>query len=360
MARSRERSAASNGAGHDDERRLSPAARRLLWIVAYYAVVFAGGALAWRASPAVRELVVSDRLETLTGLGALSRSAATEPFTGAAPAPSDASAYWTPAARTLLALLGALATALPLAWVYSLARRRRGFDQAMVHTLILLPIAVAGMVVLVQNSLPLAFSLAGIVALLRFRNTLDDAKDGVYVFVATTIGISAAVGVLVVGIATSVVFNVVVLALWWVDFARVPTPGIRGGIRRLARLPDPGWPAAPLAVPGDGSPDGAVARRARAHTRTLGLTAEHRAIDPKGRFNTTLRVHTSDSAVAQPVVEQILGERSRRWELVGVMPGADERVVLKYLVQVRTGARGELLNAVRARGAAQVVGAEFK
>jgi hypothetical protein len=73
-----------------------------------------------------------------------------------------------------------------------------------------------------------------------------------------------------------------------------------------------------------------------------------------------LRVHTTDAPAAQPAVERILAEKSRRWELVGVTPGADGRVVLKYLVRVRHDARGELLNAVRDDGAAQVVGAEFK
>ncbi len=356
MARSREQSAASgNGAAHDGGR-VSPAARRLLWIVAYYAVAAGVGVALWRSSQAFRDLVESDslhvsaeppsRTDLLAGTGSIGSAAAR------------------PGLSTLLALLGSLATALPLAWVYSLTRRKRGFDQAMVHTIILLPVAVAGMVVLIQHSLPLAFSLAGIVALLRFRNTLDDTKDGVYVFVATTVGISAAVGALVVGVVTSVVFNVIVLALWWIDFAREPTPGIRGGVRRLARLPAPPAPrsrgngAAADASNGDG--DALRSRAERARERTLSFTAEHRAIDPHGRFNTTLRVHTTDIAAAQPIVERVLSERSRRWELVGVTPGADARVVLRYLVHVRHGERGDLLNAVREHGAGQVVGAEFR
>ena len=78
--------------------------------------------------------------------------------------------------RAITVMLGALALALPLAWVFVSTRRRKGFSQSIVHTLIILPIAVAGIMVVVQNSLALAFGLAGIAAL-RFRNTLEDTKD---------------------------------------------------------------------------------------------------------------------------------------------------------------------------------------
>ncbi len=342
----------------DGARGPSPAARRLLWILAYYALMGAALALAWRVSPAVRELVQSDRLRALAEGGTASRS---QNLTNALAAAEGATGA--PGTITLLALLGALATALPVAWVYSLTRRRKGFDQSMVHTIILLPVAVAGMVVLIQNSLALAFSLAGIVALLRFRNTLDDTKDGVYVFVVTTVGISAATGVLVVGIVSSIVFNALVLGLWWVDFAREPTPGIRGGIRRLARLPAltpvRARPAAARAGNGHGT-EAARTGTAAAWRRQLGAghTAEFAA--PDGQFNARIRVHTMDARASQPVVEGILNEQAKRWELVGVMPDDAGRVTLKYLLRLRKRARGELLTAVRERGAPQVVGVEFR
>jgi hypothetical protein len=238
----------------------------------------------------------------------------------------------------------------------------------MVHTLILLPVAIGGLVMLIQNSLALAFSLAGIVALLRFRNTLDDTKDGVYVFVATTVGISAAVGLLAVGAVTSLVFNAVVLTLWWLDFARTPTLGIRGGIRRLARLPAVA-PARPRAdrrrasngAHGANGSDGAeFAAATEAWRRRLHLTAEQRALDPTGRFNTRIRVHTLDPDASQHVVARLLDEQARRWELVGVMPGDGGRYTLRYLARLRRDARSELLDAVRERGAPQVVGMEFR
>ncbi|HJR62534.1 MAG TPA: DUF4956 domain-containing protein [Gemmatimonadaceae bacterium] len=338
---------------------LSPAARRLLWIVAYYAVAGLVVGVLWRTYPQIRALLEADRLREL---------AIGDPFTrsdvAAAPGQDAAGALhagW----FTLFALAGSLACALPVAWVYSLTRRRKGFEQSMVHTLILLPLAIAGMVVLIQNSLALAFSLAGIVAVLRFRNTLDDTKDGVYIFIVTGIGISAAVGALVVGALTSIVFNLAVLVLWWIDFARKPTPGIRGGIRRLARLPrvqSGGRAAVPAGAGNSGgwANDPVFASAAEAWRRQLRMTSEHRILDPEGRFNGSLRVHTLDPTASQPVVERLLSERAKRWELVGILPGDGGRFTLKYLVKLRKSDRGEVLSLLRQQGTPHMVGVEFR
>ena len=83
-----------------------------------------------------------------------------------------------------LAMVGATLLMLPVTWIYIMTRRRKGFRQSVVQTLIILPIVVAGVVFMVKNSLALAFSLGGIVAAVSFRNTLRDTKDAVYIFLA--------------------------------------------------------------------------------------------------------------------------------------------------------------------------------
>ena len=358
MTEDRERTGSPSEAVEDRKRGLSPAARRLLWIIAYYAV--GGVAVVWlrRVFPQLQEVLDSARLHQLTQELFPSPARAAET---AAEAIAAGGLGFAP--LTLLALTGALLTALPVAWVYSLTRRKKGFDQSMVHMLTLLPLAIAGMVVLIQNSLALAFSLAGIVGLLRFRNTLEDTKDGVYILVGTSIGISAGVGVLLVGVVTSMVFNVVVLALWWIDFARTPTPGIRGGIRRLARLPKltPVRPR-PVATPVAAAQWDAdeLFQPASQAWRQLGLAPQTHDLHPEERLHTKLRVHTTDPGATQPVVERLLDERARAWKLVGIVPGEHDRSTLKYLVRLKKDARGDLLKTMCQRGAPQVIGAEFR
>lgn len=330
-----------------EPRGLSTAAKRLLGIVAYYFVAGIGTVLAWRYSPALRELLAGTTLEDLAqGAGTVITRAV----------PADSATVVTPASAmeqgkgTLFVLAGALATAIPVSLVYSLTRRRRGFQQSMVHILVLLPVAVAGMVVLIQNSLALAFSLAGIVAVLRFRNTLDDVKDGVYIFVGVSIGISAAIGALNIGLLTSFVFNACVLFLWWLDFARRPTPGIRGGIWKLARLPKVVAPKAPNEkVEGDRrNGDEVFASAARAWRRQLQLTAEHSVASAKGHTRALLSIHTLTPDVSRPAVEDVLNDRTRRWELMAIVPSDGGYFTLKYRVRMRRSERAELLDAIRA------------
>ena len=118
------------------------------------------------------------------------------------------------AARALLVMLGALVLSAPIAWVYMMTKHEMAYDESVVHTVIILPIAVAGIVMIVQDRIALAFSLAGIVAAVRFRNTLKDTKDAVYIFLAIGVGLAAGVGALVVAFIMSVVFNLTVLVLW--------------------------------------------------------------------------------------------------------------------------------------------------
>ncbi|CAN5885749.1 hypothetical protein BH23GEM9_BH23GEM9_00430 [soil metagenome] len=117
---------------------------------------------------------------------------------------------------TLFAISGAVALALPVAGIYMHTRRLR-YDPSLVQTMIMLPIVVAGVVIVVKNSLALAFALAGIVAGVRFRQKLNEPKDAVYVLLSLGLGLAAAVQALDIALAVSMAFNVVVLALWRYD-----------------------------------------------------------------------------------------------------------------------------------------------
>jgi hypothetical protein len=232
-------------------------------------------------------------------------------------------------ARAAGAMLAALALALPLTWVFLLTRRRKGFSQSVVHTLLVLPLAVAGIMTLVQDSLPLAFGLAGL-AFLRFRNTLRDTKDAVYLVVATGIGISAASGQLAVGYALSFLFSATVVVLWWTDFARTPTR-VKAALM-LRRLRD------------------------SVEWRVAGAPSR-----PRDLVHTGLRVYTSNVAAAQPLVEALLRDSARRWELTGITPAENGVSRLDYAVRLRQRIeRGGLLNDLRIRGAPHIVGAEYR
>jgi hypothetical protein len=128
-----------------------------------------------------------------------------------------------------IAITGAVLTILPVSWTYMSIRKRSDYDQSLVETIIILPIAVTSLVLLVHDSLALAFSLGGIVAVVRFRNTLKSTGDALYILVAIGIGLSAGVGAMEVAIVMSLAFNYCFLILWITDY------GSHRGTRRYMR-----------------------------------------------------------------------------------------------------------------------------
>ncbi len=55
-----------------------------------------------------------------------------------------AATAWSGAALGAISMLGALVIMVPVTWVYILTHRQRGFDESVVHTLLILPVAVTG------------------------------------------------------------------------------------------------------------------------------------------------------------------------------------------------------------------------
>ena len=128
-----------------------------------------------------------------------------------------------------VAIGGALLTIIPVSWTYMAVRKRDEYDQSLVETIIVLPIAVTSIVIIVNNSVALAFSLAGIVAGVRFRNTLKSSGDALYILLAIGIGLSAGIGAMEIAVVMSMAFNYVFLVLWISDY------GARKGTHRYMR-----------------------------------------------------------------------------------------------------------------------------
>lgn len=119
------------------------------------------------------------------------------------------------------ASLGAAILITPISWVYFITSRAKEVDQSFVQTIIVMPIVVTGISTIVLNSIALAFSLAGIVAAVRFRFTLDQPSHAMYIFVAISIGLSAGIGALGVTAVISAVFVYANLIIWKLEYGKI-------------------------------------------------------------------------------------------------------------------------------------------
>lgn len=266
----------------------------------------------------------------------------------------------------ILAMSGAALLALPVAWLYTLTRQKRGYRQSVVQTLVLLPTVVAGVVVLVKGSLPLAFSLAGIMAAVRFRNTLEDSKDAVYIFLATGIGLAAGVD-LSVAVILSVIFNLLSLALWWANFGKSPVrlegrTAERKIENALAMANRTGMFVAQIdkQILQELAPEQLDALADRAWRRRK-RNSPDKPIDPQARDDTLLRVRTTAVDATRRAVEPLLDEHVKRWRFGGVVHEADGTHTVEYGVRLRKRVGSEeLLASLRTANTLDVIDMEVK
>ncbi len=123
--------------------------------------------------------------------------------------------------RLAVASFGAAVLIIPVSWVYFITSRDKSVEQSFAQTIIIMPIVVTGISMIVMNSLPLAFSLAGIVAAVRFRFTLDQPSHAMYIFVAISIGLGSGIGALGIAAVISAAFVYATLAIWKLQYGKV-------------------------------------------------------------------------------------------------------------------------------------------
>jgi uncharacterized protein DUF4956 len=218
----------------------------------------------------------------------------------------------------LVQMTGSLLLVLPLAFTYIRTRTRLKYDHSLVQTVVVLPIVVTAILVVVQDSLALAFSLAGIVAAVRFRNNLRESGDAVYIFGAIGIGFATGIHAIAVGAMLSLFFVVVELALWKFNLGA----GFDDAFTRLCMPAGSAvLPAAPAASPL--APDAGNGRKRTVDT----LETDARAV--------TLRIYTDEMAAAKPTIERLLVRDAKLWTASGSEPGEGTAGVLEYRIRPR-------------------------
>lgn len=252
------------------------------------------------------------------------------------------------AVTTTAVLFGTILLMLPVSWVYMSARHIPGHSQAVVQTLIILPLVVAGIVLIVRDSLALAFSLAGVVAAVRFRTNLRDTRDVVFIFLSIAVGFAAGVQTLAVGAVLTIAFNFVLLLTWRYDFGRnvlTPTAASQwaGPLNSLANQTEhDAVPDRDLVLTLSPKSADALADRFERVSDVLGKRKK------KPRFTAVLSVMTNEVADAQELVEYVLEQKAKRWKLDEVVTNTGKPSEIYYILRPKKSVtRDELLTAIR-------------
>ena len=210
------------------------ATRLLIQLTIYYVVIGVVVFAAIKILPAITGWLPIGGVEQLISQPSKNPLHATEAVRAAHVSNLGQSLFW-----LTVAVVGALLTSLPVSWVYMGIRNDEEYDQSLINTILVLPMVVTGIVIIVQNSLALAFSLAGIAGAVRFRNSLKSSGDALFILLAVAIGLSAGIGAVELAALLTVAFNYTFIALWISEY------GERVGMKRYmsdynpATNPDP-------------------------------------------------------------------------------------------------------------------------
>ena len=254
--------------------------------------------------------------------------------------------FWA-AVGAILTMSWALFLVLPVIWVYTFARQKKGFQQSLAQTLVFLPVVVAVVAVLVKHSVPLAFSLGGIVGAVAFRHRLQDTKDAIYVFVAIAIGLAVGTQTYSVAFAISVFFNLLALMLWATDFARAPAPLAAEIMKKRVSLAK--------GMTGDRksgdyvahldqqllqsmTPDQLKSLADQAMKRNQSLTKDLFPDQASEGREATLLVIASGAGLLPDLrraIETALAQDTKQWRFDGEAPQPDESIGLRYWVKCR-------------------------
>jgi uncharacterized protein DUF4956 len=202
----------------------------------------------------------------------------------------------------LLAMAGAFVMTVPIVIVYVRTRTHAAFDDSLANTVLVLPSIVTAILIIVQNSLALAFSLAGIVAAVRFRINLKESRDALYIFAAVAIGFAAGVYALDVALMASLVFVLLEVLTWRTDLGSEPVGNAGDGRKRAGK-----------------------ARRD---------PAPEPVAEPALR-DATIRVQVTDVEEGRQVVESLLDDLTKSWHRSRITGGGGPVVVLEYEVRLR-------------------------
>ncbi|HEY4071249.1 MAG TPA: hypothetical protein VGM04_06815 [Sphingomicrobium sp.] len=189
------------------------ASKLLLEITAYYLVIGLAVFVALKFWPELRNYLPIGGVEQLISEPTKNPLEAGQAVRAAHVANFGQSVFW-----LVVAIIAAILVSMPVSWTYMAVRSGEEYDQSLVNTIIILPMVVTGIVIIVQNSLALAFSLAGIAGAVRFRNSLKSSGDALFILLAVGIGLSAGIGAIELAAVISIFFNYSFAILWVTEY----------------------------------------------------------------------------------------------------------------------------------------------
>ncbi|ASU58341.1 DUF4956 domain-containing protein [Nocardiopsis dassonvillei] len=113
----------------------------------------------------------------------------------------------------VLSLTLAFVTSLVVAWTYRATHRNISYSQSYVHTLIVLGMLIALIMLVVGSNIARAFALVGALSVVRFRNAVKETRDVGFIFLVMGVGMACGTRFYTLAVIATVVICAVVLLM---------------------------------------------------------------------------------------------------------------------------------------------------
>jgi hypothetical protein len=260
-------------------------------------------------------------------------------------------------AITFFSLLLSFIFTLPIAWVYTLTQDYENFDPSLAQTIVVLAMIVAGVMIVISDETARAFSLAGVVAAVRFRNTLQDTKDAIYVFIAVAIGMGCGTRVFHIAVWMSVIMSLTMYLLWKYQFGK--------SLRQASTIAGGSRGKKEVQKLYEATSAGALQHLERELEQQVRLMqwADMHTDQEKGKKkpNAALIVQCSDAYQAIAEVDKALEACGGRWQLANISSHVPGRSTLEYVGRLpKEVTPATLIDAIQQNGTSCIVEVAFR
>lgn len=92
--------------------------------------------------------------------------------------------------EVVLTSLLSFVLAVFIGWIYKITHRSTTYTQSYVHTLVIMAMVVAIIMLIIGSNIARAFTLVGALSIVRFRNAIKETRDVGFIFFAMAIGMA--------------------------------------------------------------------------------------------------------------------------------------------------------------------------
>lgn len=110
-----------------------------------------------------------------------------------------------------------------IAKVYLMVHRGYSYSKSYLHTMIMVSVTVALIMVIIGSEIARAFALVGAMSIIRFRNPVKDPRDVAFLFVTIAIGMACGVGFYMYATVFTFTIVILMLCMHYYNFGDLPS-----------------------------------------------------------------------------------------------------------------------------------------